>query len=66
MSQIHEREASVKAQLLCGVPMKVLVRRYGLTWSTVRRWRKEACDEVRAQWHAEQAAGEQSADGLPR
>lgn len=66
MSQVNGLEASVKAQLLRGVPLKVLVKRYGLTWSTVRRWRKEACDVIRAEWRAQQAAGERSADELPR
>lgn len=61
MSQVSELEANIKAQLLRGVPMRVLVKRYRLTWSTVRRWRKEACDAVRVQWRAEQAAG----DGNP-
>jgi hypothetical protein len=40
--------AAIKRQLLAGVPMAVVAKRFGMPLSLVRRWRTEAADELRA------------------
>jgi transposase-like protein len=41
-------EASAKRRLLQGVPMVKVAKSFGVSLSVVRRWRRQACDELLA------------------